>query len=660
MDFFEHQERARKNTLLLVFFFIAAVILILLAVYAVLALSFLGGPQPAAGADWLVIVNRLWDPYLFMWTAIGTLMIIFTGTAYKMSLLSSGGEAVARMFGATRIGPQTSLPAERRLLNVVDEISIAAGMPAPAVYVLDDGSINAFAAGFSSRDAIIGVTRGCMNLLSRDELQAVIAHEFSHILNGDMRLNIRLMGVLHGILLISLIGWWIFRISTQSSRSALGRSSGKKGGGGTVVILLAGLALMIIGYIGVFFTRLIKAAVSRQREFLADAASVQFTRNPGGMTGALKKIGGLINQGQIDSPNAEEASHLFFANGLKSSFFNLMATHPPLAERVRRIDPAFDGTFPPTAARPSLFIDDETPVKSGLAESTASPYAGAPTGSRSIALASAKALNAVGRMDAGALADAARWLASLPPDIRGAAREPGSAQALIMAMLVSGDDKIRGKQIEYLKENLDDAVYNSLLALIPLAENCPHESFLPLADLAASTLRSLRASELNNFVSQLRRLVEADGSITLFEYMLQSLVAAHIRSWTGRRSMALFSSSDTGKLLPAMLVVLSTLAAYGSENDDAAGKAFDAALKKLPAPPATRILPREQCGLQQVDRALAALVNASPGIKKNFLEACLACVVHDGKTSVNEAELLRAVAAILDCPAPPLLPSSRN
>lgn len=652
MDFFEHQERAKRNTLLLSFVFAAAVVLIIAAVYSVLAFFFIDGNQPVPTTGWLPEIKRLWDPEFFLWTTFATLAVILTGTVYKTRLLSSGGEAVARMFGATRINPQTSEPAERRLLNVVDEIAIASGMPAPSVYVLDEESINAFAAGFSTRDAIIGVTRGCMNMLSRDELQSVIAHEFSHILNGDMRLNIRLMGILHGILLISLIGWWVFRISSQSSpRSGIGGTARKKGGN-TIVFILAGLCLMIIGYIGVFFARLIKSAVSRQREFLADAASVQFTRNPEGMTGALKKIGGLVTGGKISNPNAEDASHFFFADGLKQSFFNIMSTHPPLSERIRRIDPSFNGKFPATAANRRFIADDEVAV------GTAATFRMAEYG-RSAAKTvnlNADSSNFVGILDAESLKTTGRWLAALPPAIRSAAREPVSAQALIMAMLVSENSETRNRQMLYLKDNIRSVVYDSLNALVMSVKSLPDGFALPLADMASSTLRTMPKPDLNDFAAQIRHIVESDGTITLFEYMTQALVSAHIRGWIGRKRSALFSSSDIKRFLPSMNVVISTLAYYGNNNDKAAEMAFAAGIKRLPVTKETLILPKHQCGLQQTDRALAVLNMSSPGIKNNFLDACCACVAHDGKTSVSEAELLRAVAAILDCPVPPFLP----
>ncbi|MDP2990208.1 MAG: M48 family metalloprotease, partial [Kiritimatiellota bacterium] len=263
MDFFEHQERAQRKTTLLVAYFLLAVVLIIAAIYAVFAYVFLPAPPPDAAGSALAIARNWWRADLLMWVAAITIGVISLGTLYKIIALSQGGETVARMLGARSVPSATTDLQERRLLNVVEEIALASGTPVPRVFVLDnENSVNAFAAGFSTRDAVIGVTNGCLTRLTRDELQGVIAHEFSHILNGDMRLNLRLMGLLNGILIIGIVGYWIFRIATSTSRTA---SVGRKKGGSPIPFILVGLAVMAIGYIGVFFGKLIKSAVSRQR-----------------------------------------------------------------------------------------------------------------------------------------------------------------------------------------------------------------------------------------------------------------------------------------------------------------------------------------------------------------------------------------------------------
>ena len=292
-------------------------------------------------------------------------MVIALGSLYKVSELASGGEVVAHMMGGRLVDPQTTDLAERRLLNVVEEMSLASGVPVPPVYVMDnEPSINAFAAGFRPADAVVTVSRGCLQYLTREELQGVLGHEFSHVLNGDMRLNLRLIGMVYGILVLSIIGYFVMRSAGWVGSSS--RSSDDRRGDNRAAIFFIGLALYILGYLGVLLGNIIKAAISRQREFLADASSVQFTRNPGGLAGALKKIGGLAEGSRINDPHAHEISHMFFGDAFAGSIFNLFATHPPLEERIRLLDPNFDGSYPAVEALP-----DEGPA--AAAESLPEP-----------------------------------------------------------------------------------------------------------------------------------------------------------------------------------------------------------------------------------------------------------------------------------------------
>jgi Zn-dependent protease with chaperone function len=335
MDFFEHQEVARRATGRLILYFLLAVAAIVVAVYFVvlLALVFIA-PDSGQPGESNPYMETPWHPELFAVVAAATVGVILLGSLYKTSQLASGGEGVALMMGGRLIDRQTSDLAERRLLNVVDEMALASGTPVPPVYVMDkEQGINAFAAGRNPGDAVITVTRGCLDYLTRDELQGVMAHEFSHVLNGDMRLNLRLVGILHGILIIAILGWYVLRSMRFSGRSS---RSGKGGGGAIVMILVIGLGLLVIGSVGLFFGKLIKSAVSRQREYLADASAVQFTRLPEGIAGALKKIGGRPETSRISDAHGEEISHMFFCSAAGSRRGQLFATHPPLDARVRR------------------------------------------------------------------------------------------------------------------------------------------------------------------------------------------------------------------------------------------------------------------------------------------------------------------------------------
>ena len=324
-DFFTHQDQARRNTTRLEVLFVLAVLALILSIDLLLAatLGYLARDPRTGAVDW----SLAFDPGIVVLSALGTLSVVGGGSLFKTAQLRSGGHVVAEELGGRRLHPDTADPTEQKILNVVEEMAIASGTATPPVFLLDsEQGINAFAAGFTPSDAVIGITRGAAERLTRDELQGVVAHEFSHILNGDMRLNIRLMGILHGILIIGMLGYFILRMTASSGR---GRRSSRGGGGGAVVAILAlGAGLMAVGFFGTLFGNLIKAAVSRQREFLADASAVQFTRQPSGLAGALKKISGLAAGSRIENPNAPEASHMFFGRAT-GGFAGLFSTHPP-------------------------------------------------------------------------------------------------------------------------------------------------------------------------------------------------------------------------------------------------------------------------------------------------------------------------------------------
>ncbi len=654
MDFFEHQDAARRKTSLLVFYFILAVALIIFAVYSVFWFLIIGGAE-ASGDVAQTQPPAFFIPEIFLGIAGATILVVAAGTVYKIIALSGGGESVAHMLGARPVETNTGDRDERKLLNVVEEVAIASGTNIPRVFILDaDETINAFAAGFSTKDAIIGVTRGCVKQLSRDELQGVIAHEFSHILNGDMRLNIRLMGTLHGILVLGIIGYWIFRTALYSSPS---RSSGsRKKEGSPIPFILLGLAIMTIGYIGVFFGKLIKSAVSRQREFLADASSVQFTRNPGGIAGALRKIGSLSSR--ISNPNAEQASHLFFANGLKSSLSGLMATHPPLDERIRRIDPSFAGSLdsPSPGARHA-----PTPAtnKRGAGAQTMAAAAFAATAisrDQKIEVTSKSVLQSVGNPQAEHLVYVSELLASLPEEMRTATRNTQGAQALLYALLLDKDKKVREQQLQLLDSAEDSAVLRETRKLAGASIALPPETRLPLVDMALTTLRDLSGEQIKKLKDNLQKLAAADKKTSLFEYALLRTMLRHMESAFGGGKRRPIKYYDLAPLMPHANVVLSSLAHHGGADSAEALQVFNQGIRTLSMRPMA-LLPPEQCGLDAVDKSLDMLSKASPQIKKRMIAAAVECITANGRTTIAEIELLRAIADSLDCPMPPFLPA---
>jgi len=647
MDFFDRQDRARRNTKLLVLFFALAVLGIIGGVYLACVLIFTGLTGPEVGLDGQAR-NPFWHPDIFVAATLGTLIIITGGSLYRTASLAAGGRAVAESLGGRLIDPNTRDLQERKLLNVVEEMALASGLPVPQVYVLDqEPGINAFAAGHSPTDAAIGVTRGCMTLLTRDELQGVIGHEFSHILNGDMRLNLRLMGIIFGILCLTVIGRALLR--TRGRRNPLP---------------LLGLALILIGWVGVFFGRLIQAAVSRQREFLADAASVQFTRNPQGLSGALQKIGGLIYGSTVQAEHAAEASHLFFGEALKPSFLNAFATHPPLEERIRAIDPTWDGRFPKVSvpALPELVeapprrprVEPQPPVI--LPPSPKPTPAAAAVAPR--AIPAQAVLPTLGQPTPLHLRYAEALRDALPNSLQAAAREPVGAMALINALLLSKQPALRQQQLDYIQNQAGPDVHAKTLDLAPLVERVATRARLPLVDLALPALRRLSPAQFALFSRTLVWLVESDRQIELFEYVLQRAVRRHLEPYFVKRRPTVAQYYALRPLLPDCAVLLSALAYVGSAQAGQAQRAFNAGAPYLRSTEPVRLLPPEQCGLAHIDQALQRLAVAAPQIKRNLLEACIHVVGADGLIQEAEAELLRAIADSLDCPIPPFVESA--
>ncbi len=652
MDFFERQDRARRNTKLLVVYFVIGVAMLVVAVYAALVGIFAGvtssrhhGYSEQAQVVW-------WNPRLFLVAAGGTLAVIGLGSGFKTLELAQGGSTVANMLGGRLVNPATTDPDERKLRNVVEEMAIAAGIPVPQVYVLpEERGINAFAAGHSTSDAVVAVTAGAMKLLTRDELQGVIGHEFSHILNGDMRLNLRLMGIIFGILCLAVIG----RVLLYTR----GRSSKDKN-----PLPLLGLVLIIIGWVGVFFGRLIQAAVSRQREFLADASSVQFTRNPAGLAGALKKIGGLSYGSKLEAAHANEASHMFFGNGMGESFFHMMDTHPPLAERIRAIDPSFDGGFPPVSiAEPEVIARRVAPPP--LRPPIPFPFPGTPRAQGGLAGLAPPVIAAQAVMaDAGTptlahLRYAEGLRVAIPESLRAAAGEGLGASAVVYALLLSDDEAGRRKQLDELAAATSAAVCQETLRVWPEVQAIATHTRLPLVDLALPGLRHLSPAQFQQFRAAVQKLVESDGEIDLFEYVLQKIVLRHLEPHFQQARKPTTQYYAIKPLAGDCAVLLSALAYLGQEEPDQVRFAFQqgANLLSYAAQAELQLLPEEQCELAQVDTALDRLGQAVPQIKKNVLNACAQTVAADGVIQEMEAELLRAIADTLDCPIPPFIPA---
>ncbi len=626
--------------------FALAVATIILVIYLLLAMG-VASAQPERST--LEAGPTLWNPVLFLWVTVGTILVIGMGSLYKISELSAGGEHVASMLGGRAVNPQTTQLAERRLLNVVEEMALASGVPVPPVYVLDhEPGINAFAAGHQPGDAVVAVSAGCLRYLTREELQGVLGHEFSHIVNGDMRLNLRLIGIVFGILVLAVLGYYVMRFAGLFS------SRDKKSGGAGAVFLL-GLVLLVMGYLGVFLGKLIKCGISRQREFLADASSVQFTRNPSGITGALKKIGGQADGSRIRDGHAEEISHMFFGDAFAGSFFNLFATHPPLERRIRAFEPEFDGRFPEVQP---LALTEEAVAEPPRAGRSAS-FAATGLAAAAAALPTVMALDVgnmaqrIGRPQAEHLSHAGQVVAGMPQPLLDAAREPFVAQAVIYALLLSRDDEAtRTRQLQLLQGQIEPPLYKEAQQLAATAQSLPVAARLSLVDLALPALKKSSPKQYGQLRQVVEALVHADGKVDLYEYCLRTVLLSYLDVHFGLKRAPAIRYRTVGAVAGPAAVVLSALAYVGQKRPEDVQRAFQAGAQDLLGQAV--MVPPQQCTLRTFDAALAVLAQVSPNVKREIITAVTACIAAAGKVTPEESELLRAIAAVLGCPVPPV------
>ncbi len=639
MNFFQSQAQARKQTMLLVVFFSLAVIslVVLTNLLVMFIFSYIDSQN----------INTAAAPLKFNWQmflSIGALVVavVLLGSLYKISSLSKGGDAVAEMLGGQRIIDGSGDLDKQKILNIVEEMAIASGTPVPPVYLLDEDGINAFAAGFSPSDAVIGVTRGCIQQLNRAQLQGVIAHEFSHILNGDMRLNIRLMGILHGILIIGLIGYFLLRSSSYGRYS---RSSRSNGGG---AILGLGLGLVVIGFTGTFFGNWIKAAISRQREYLADASAVQFTRNNMGIANALKRIGGSAAGSGIENPAGAQISHALFAQGFSGFFSSMFATHPPLEKRIKRLDPDWDGNFNVASTEPPIMKSASSSKKTSAQNATANMLSG---------IVSANQINnqiaQAGQVNPELLQQAQSLLQNIPAQLRETIHEPHGARAAIYFLLLDDKKQLRQKQLDYLQTESDDGVFEVLNKLIHETSRIDKSHRLPLIDISLSALRQLSAPQYQRFKTNVRKLVAFDQSINLFEWSLQKILFQHLDAVFVKIPAQKIKYQSLQQVAAASSLLLSMLIYVGKEKKIDEAKVMRAAGKEL-GNIKVQLLAITEISLPALNQALKQLNQLSPLLKPQLLKACVICICSDQNFSATEAELFRAIADTLDCPMPPI------
>ena len=657
MDFFAQQDRARKNTSLMVVLFLASVVCIVLSINIVGGIIYLQVAEvplfPVGRALASVPHSAYW-----ITTAI-VLGIIAYGTISRLISLSGGGAAVAELVGARRVDRNSSDAAERRLLNIVEEMAIAAGITVPLVYVMDDQpDLNAFAAGYSPNEAAITVTRGILDTLNRDELQGVIAHEFSHILNGDMRLNVRIMGVIAGIVMIGALGRFVMRMGSGSDSGSSSSSSSSDRNRGDSRIFLAGLVIWLIGSIGVLFGSLIKAAISRQREYLADASAVQFTRNPDGIGSALYQI--QQHGSQVHQRHADELSHMYFSAAVS----DLFATHPPLEQRIERVMgpgathllrarnkrvQAADG-----AASPATDTGAVTSEFNSLLPATATPESAMATMADSATPlsqpTSASLMASVGTLSMAQVEHARRFIDELPPEARKAVAVESGAKASLFALLL-GEGDVLEKQLALITAEAGAPMASDSAALARALQPLGVRARLPIFELAVPTLRFLQQPERDALLGLITALINADGKVTLAEFVLLTLCRRHFEK--PAKGVPPVKHQTMQSAAPEAIIILTVLAKSGVVSAASLGRVLDSLGLTANATPQPDALT-----LKSVEAALYELKLLAPLKKPAFIKACLEIVMADGKITPTEGELMRAICAALDTPLPPIIETS--
>jgi Zn-dependent protease with chaperone function len=638
-SFFENQERARHNTHVFVLLMALAVFALGCALYPVLffIVEFKNLWRPLLASDYpdldLMHGFSYVRPDLFALGLLGTAAFVLIASATRTVLLTGGGAQIAELMGGRLVSGSPRTELERRLLNVVEEMAIAAGIPVPQVFVLDlESGINAFAAGSTPHDAAIGVTRGCVEKLTRDELQGVIGHEFSHVLNGDMALNMRMMGIVYGITCLATFGRDLMNPRTR------------KGDAGAPLLLPLGFVVWLIGSLGEVCGQMIKAAVSREREFLADASAVQFTRNPDGIVGALKKIGGWSVGGDVTVPQAEEISHFFFGEIRWRAPGSMLATHPPLEERIKRIDPSFDGAFADMEQDVAL-VEDEGPVRM---LNTATPNAAARRAPHAAAVVAQ-----VGSLSHEGLEEGMRLLQAFPAGLRQAADSPFSACAAVFALLLADDAAVRKMQLAQIERSTGAGMCTETNRLAPAVDALRRRDRLSFVALLAPALRALSADQRTTLCQTVQALIDADKQTSIFEYILAHTLFERLSPDSNARALSRVHVSSLSDLRAELGRVLSLLAYAGSSDRTSVESAFAAGAGRVEELQLALLSPDASL-LDGLWPAIISLRSLAPLQCGKVVDACAHTVLADGRVIGDEDTLLGAVCDALGCPLPPL------
>ncbi|MGM0449747.1 MAG: M48 family metalloprotease [Pseudomonadota bacterium] len=639
MRFFERQDRARRQSLVLILLFLLAVSLIILAVSAVLYGFYVFWVHyPVPFLDWLFS-----EPG---WMVTGTVAAIVTmGSLYRYVDLRGGGERVARMAGARPVAADTEDSGERQLRNVTEEMALASGVTVPQLFVMDqEPAINAFVAGYQPNEAVLVVTRGTMDELSRDELQGVVAHEFSHILNGDMRINVRLISMLAGILLIGQLGQYLVHFGIWGrGRRHHGHRSRYDG-----ALVIVGAVLVVVGYVGLFMGRVIKSAVSRQREYLADAAAVQFTRNPEGIGGALYRIGAAASGSRLNATShAEDLNHLCFGESV--SLARLLASHPPIEARLNAIDETLLVRMK-SRDRKAAREQGDAPPSALSGEAAAMGFSGA--GGLDIGRGAAS----VGALSESGTCHVRSLLAALPGGLNQQLHGAEGAVHLCLALALEEAD--HGALDQWLAglEPVGDVAIDPLLVrqMIQTLHDLGPAYRVPLVELSLPALRELAAGARGQLLRDMEQLIREDRGARLHDIAILGFLKRHLGRGAARNRKVVHRRY--GPVMPDIRRLLWLMASAGTRDDpESLYREAMAGFESDARPPSG-----EGTSARKLLESLGRLAGLPAMLKPAILDACVHCIQDDGRVSPREYELLRIIADQLDCPMPPLPPGESS
>jgi Zn-dependent protease with chaperone function len=625
VNFFEHQDRAKRQTRWLVFAFVLAALGVI-AVIDSLVYVFFSGTEGRTLAEALPVLAL---------SSLGTAGLISVSSLYRTISLRGGGAKVALEMGGVPVGADERDPLRRRLRNVVEEISLASGVPVPDIYVLEQESgINAFAAGFTPATAAVAVTRGTLEKLNREELQGVIAHEFSHILNGDMRLNIRMIGVLFGIMVIALIGRQIYYSGLHSRRF---RSSDRDNGMGNLAI---GLGVMAAGYMGLFLTRLIKASISRKREYLADASAVQFTRNPEGIGGALKRIA-IDDVGVAMGAEVEEYSHMMFG---AESFTQMFATHPPILDRIRRVEPGFHEEeleqLRANTLKRQASIDKASEQEMHREKQSKASGTGFDFGN---------IVDQIANPSQNHIFLATVIAASISEDLHSAARSTEWAREVVYLLLLDDDETIREHQKLMIAKNMGGQSLQHVEHLEAMAKGLLKEHRLPLAEIAFPALKRRPPEDIEILKKTINDLIQADGVVDVFEYALAKMLQQFLNETLYPARSSIHGEKNIEDVQAEISILMVTIAKLGHQDSASRTEAANVGAAELGI---DMLVSTDDNWRKHLDTAIPTLDRLNPKAKERLVKALLKTIAHDNVVTHEESEVLRVICSCIHVPLP--------